>query len=91
MTCCGKEVTTAYCPDCGSPTLPRGPIYELMHHIRLTSARQRNNADLKAKYNKQNPAWITDKDVAHANDNRDKWLRWETALAALIAKESPKP
>lgn len=89
MLCqCGRQVNTAFCPRCGLPHGPPGPLGELLRHV-LSQAESRMKLH---KYWKDHPTG--DACVQRRRQRQAelcaKWQEWANALQEVVLKEEEK-
>jgi hypothetical protein len=82
MECCGKIVTTPFCPMCGKARTHEGPLYDILDHIRAEIGKNRRrlhaieNGTARSVYpgtkEKLTTKWLP------------KWEAWEAAISEAI-------
>jgi DNA-directed RNA polymerase subunit M/transcription elongation factor TFIIS len=87
--CCGKTITSKFCPDCGSPAMET-PAHELLNHCRKRAkaaaataakmSRRSNDANITHQATKEHYA-----KVSEANRKLSaRWNSWGDALQRLM-------
>lgn len=92
IECCGKELHTAFCPDCGKEG--SRPIIALLRHVR--SATRLKESHVKwtktcmAERQKKDPEYDIPDDwqrrLEREKQLAEKWISWEKALEDLISQ-----
>lgn len=91
MQCCGKNVTTKFCPDCGQPNELATPLQSLMAHVkRSLQTVKKRNADMVRLLSgpecrdsgAQKSQWI-----AKGRTTQAKWESWVRVLTEVVEKE----
>lgn len=91
MQCCGKNVTTKFCPDCGQPNELATPLQSLMAHVkRSLHTIERRNADMvrylsipKCDHSEAQKSQL----IAKGRTTQAKWESWVKALTEVVEKE----
>ncbi len=80
MNCCGKTLTTPFCPFCGKQAMESGPITDLVLHIReLIKRDQRKIAAIKNGTAKKFTTYTGE------FESRERSVkRWSERLGALM-------
>jgi RNA polymerase subunit RPABC4/transcription elongation factor Spt4 len=87
MRCCGKEVMTPFCPNCGK-SWNVSSLHGLLVHVTRQASEIRKRANNRRE-------WLQDKD-AHADEegyarkaemSAQKWEAWRDSLSELISKD----
>lgn len=83
MKCCGKEMTTPYCPSCGKGSSE--PLVTLLAHVRKNATGHRKRVD----------GWLARNPDSHRSEKvrriAEKWEAWRDALIEVIQKEQQCP
>lgn len=87
MKCCGKDVKTPYCPECGSMLRPRTPLHGLLAHCRAI-------ADVQREKSKEHRRWMKAMEEAGKSTGgervdrfdaaAEKWESWRDALEEVL-------
>jgi hypothetical protein len=87
-TCCGRERSSRFCPDCGK-ALADDPLVELLNHCWLSEKKQRSEAE-----NFRAAGDADDLSRKSTYETRlvraDGWRDRATALAALLASRDSR-
>lgn len=89
LECCGKPVTTNFCPDCGRDVRQRGGLHDLLRYLRQQEAKARTHAkNVKAKWGRAAeeahwPHYSRKLEAAIA-----KWADWAEALEQAISTQA---
>lgn len=89
VQCCGRVVTTPFCPHCGKETIAPHPLAPLLHYLR-TNAKKSTKMAHSAERNMLQPVHpgYTGKPYAEqARDAREaavRWTNWADLLEGLI-------
>ena len=97
MKCCGKEVTTSFCPECGHPT---GSVNALLRHLKQRAEQSRLEYVRKqARIGRGEEEGWPDRNVERAKRSAERvertyakwrgWAEWvEVAMTASSASEA---
>lgn len=94
MKCCGKERSSAYCPDCGNPL--QIPLQALLRHLRNQAKHYREHADNQEK-NTEAIRWKGKPEKLRRYCERmrsleRKWQGWVDEIERLMKNQSgPQP
>ena len=83
MHCCGKEVSTSFCPSCGADL--RHPLGDLLAYVKSSTERARAGYARRVVESGENPEdgySLRQKERGH--NSLLKWERWCDGLVALM-------
>ena len=87
MKCqCGCEVTTKFCPECGTPSESFHNIQGLLRHVQMSLHSVETRVTMAEKHlegKQQTPA--SESRMRKIRNTAKKWKAWEEALLELIA------
>lgn len=93
MICCGKEITSRFCPDCGKPTGYQEPLASLLKHCRAMEKGQGSLA--RCQDRAANQEGRSDEKRAIAKERAEsrtghamKWGAWADALQELLDRQT---
>lgn len=92
MVCCGENVQTAFCPNCGKKNPAQSPLHDLLNHVRIQcGARQREierteHLQRREKDHAHRRYW--ERRVEAKKEQHGKWKRWLEALEGVVGKKN---
>lgn len=101
--CCGKERTTAFCPDCGKKMQQGSPLHEMRRHFAtrrkiITTGVDKNKLEIADIRGLKNGFSVGDgrdiraleRDIRNGEKQILKWSRWIDALDAILSPQEEK-
>jgi len=84
MECCGKIVTTPFCPLCGKKQ-KEGPLWQLLDHVRT----QIHFKEVKARAAEERGTGGDSEGrlLKTVRENIQKWKYWEKALCEVLERQ----
>jgi hypothetical protein len=87
--CCGKPMTTRFCPHCGRENCPEAGLWGLLKLCRTSAKALRSRAQSTAELGESDhhhSAWAREYSPEFAA-KAAKWQAWADALEALLAAQ----
>jgi hypothetical protein len=93
MRCCGKTVSTRFCPECGTKLGEPTDLRGLLAHLRSNQRATETIAIRRAEWIKKNhPGDATYVKALEKVEKRvAQWKAWADALEGLIASAATEP
>ncbi len=94
MKCCGSELETPFCPDCGKENCGVAyPLKGLLRYLRTNEKAAQKNIESLEKWINSPGCQLSDFDRKRKLHLRqktyDRWKRWADSLDKLTSKEPP--
>lgn len=95
MKCCGQEIQTAFCPDCGKP-IGGDPFTEIRKHVEGLGNTAENARKRMIEWDQEHPdrnspsAYRREEKRAACNRKIAKFKRWLETLDSMAAMMRPE-